>query len=256
MYMKKEKKKNSGAGFYIALCCCVAAMSIVGFVNSKKDVADKSEAEDYIASYPEITITPINEEEYIETAAQKVIEEEPEKEKSENSKPEKSVDADIIEAGENHDFYDGEVVESVSIADKPEFIMPVNGTVCCDYSDGKLVYDTVMEDYRAHNGIDIKADADTDVLAADDGVIEAVYNDTLGKAVIIDHGNGYKTKYANLDDIENLEEGMELKKGDFIAHVGTYKYGESTTDAHIHFEIINDNEFCNPAEFFKYTVKQ
>ena len=156
-----------------------------------------------------------------------------------------------IEYGEDESFYEGDVVQSVTIADKPEFIIPVKGEICNEFSGDKLVYDAVMGDWRTHDGIDINAQPDTDVVASADGIIERVYEDTIGKAVIINHGNGYKTKYANLDDIENIKEGMELKAGDFIAHVGSYMHGEHTTEPHIHFEIIQNDLPCDPAEYIK-----
>lgn len=251
-----KKKKNTGAGFYIALCCCVAAMGIVGFVNSQKTIEEPVPMPtEYVAMTPTITLNPLVEEddgeEVQDVSAPKIIEEK--NEVSDNTDKISVVDenTDVIELGEDEEFYDGEVVPSITIADKPRFIMPVDGEICNGFSGDKLIYDSVMGDFRTHNGIDIKAEPDTDVVAAADGVIESVYVDTVGNAIIIDHGNGYKTKYANLDDIQNLESGMELSEGDFIAHVGTYAYGESTTEPHIHFEIIRDDEYCNPEDFLE-----
>lgn len=242
-----KSKKNTGAGFYIALCCCVAAMGIVGFVNSTKNQTTEEVIEDEFMHeiervvLPEATDTPA-----VEASANKTVDE------NATVKPQKQdVDADVIEYGEDESFYEGEVVQSITMADKPEFIMPVNGEICRGFSGDNLVYDEVMGDYRTHDGIDIKAQPDTDVIASADGVIESVYVDTIGNAVIINHSNGYKTKYANLDDIENLKEGMELKAGDFIAHVGAYMYGEHTTEPHIHFEIIQNGQVCDPEEYIK-----
>ena len=108
-----------------------------------------------------------------------------------------------------------------------------------------------MGDFRTHNGIDILADADKDVVASASGVVESIFDDTLGKTIVINHKNGYKTRYSNLDDTENLSEGMELNQGDFIAHVGTYAFGENTTEPHIHFEISLNDEAVNPEEYIK-----
>ena len=246
--MKDNKnKKNTGAGFYLALCCCVAAMGIVGFVNSQKEkesepfpITDVKKPE-----LPVITLAPEPLEEAVEAKAPKIVEEEDTKAKV------KSEDADVIETGENVEFYEGDVLEAISPAELPKFKMPAKGEVCTGFSGDTLYYDSVMGDFRTHDGIDILAPADTNVVAAADGVIEDVYVDTIGKAVIINHNNGYKTKYANLDDIENLKVGMELKEGDFIAHVGTYSFGENTTEPHLHFEILLDGKCVNPEEYIK-----
>ena len=246
--MKDNKnKKNTGAGFYLALCCCVAAMGIVGFVNSQKEkIAEPFPITDVKKpEMPVITLAPEPAENVVEAKASKVVEEEETKEKVSIE------DAEIIETGENVEFYEGDVLEAISPAELPKFKMPLKGEVGTGFSGDTLYYDSVMGDFRTHDGIDILAPADTNVVAAADGVIEDVYIDTIGKAVIINHNNGYKTKYANLDDIENLNVGMELKEGDFIAHVGTYSFGENTTEPHLHFEILLDGKCVNPEEYIK-----
>ncbi len=247
--MKDNKnKKNGGAGFYLALCCCVAAMGIVGFVNSQKENDDYGLPISNVekAEMPVITLAPEPAEEIVEAEAPKLVEEKSEEEgKSEEKEPE------IIETGESVEFYEGDVLEAISPAEVPKFSMPAQGEICKGFSGDALYYDSVMGDFRTHDGIDILAPADADVVAAADGVIENVYVDTIGKAVVINHNNGYRTKYANLDDIENLKVGMELKAGDFIAHVGTYAYGENTTEPHLHFEILLDEKCVNPEEYIK-----
>ena len=245
-----NKKKSSGVGFYVALCCCIAAIGTVGFINTKK--AEKNSAPVKPTEKVQVqtvlpTLPPPVQSEAVAAQAPKeviVTESTPKPTKA----PEKK-EVDVIENGENEDFYDGDIVESVSIAKQPKFLMPADGEVCCGFSGETLYYDSVMGDFRTHNGIDIAAKSDSDVTAAADGKITEVYEGTLGKTVVLDHANGFKTVYANLDDIENLKEGMELKKGDFIAHVGTYSLGENTTQPHIHFEILRDGEYVNPEDF-------
>ncbi|MBQ7975087.1 MAG: M23 family metallopeptidase [Clostridia bacterium] len=250
---ENNKKKKTGAGFYIALCCCVAAMGIVGFVNTQNKQLEEqmnSDSAGEIESMPVITLPPEpSSEPVVEVEAQKVAEIKQAEKKPETETENIYENADVIESGENAEFYDGAVVESVSIKDTPVFTMPVDGEICHKFTGDELYYDKVMGDYRTHNGIDIKAESDSEVVCAADGIIESVYTGTLGKTVIINHNNGYYTTYANLDDIENLSEGMELKEGDFIAHVGNYAHGEQTTEPHIHFEIVRDDVYLNPEDY-------
>ena len=246
----KDNKKKTGAGFYIALCCCVAALGIVGFVNTQKEKAEEyanSETKDIADSFPVITLPEESTPPVVEVQAEKVVE--PETETNEAEEKDIFENADVIEAGENPEFYDGAVVESVSIKDTPVFTFPVEGEICHKFTGDELYYDEVTGDYRTHNGIDIKAEIDSDVICSSDGIIENVYEGTLGKTVVINHNNGYYTTYANLDDIESLKPGMEVKEGDFLAHVGNYAFGEQTTEPHIHFEILRDDEYLNPEEF-------
>ena len=248
----KDNKKKTGAGFYIALCCCVAAMGIVGFVNNQKEKAQKqmeTEPVDIGDSFPVIELPEESEAPVVEVRAEKVAEPKSAEKKTEPEEKDIFENADVIEAGENPEFYDGAVIESVSIKDTPVFTLPVEGEICHKFTGDELYYDDVMGDYRTHNGIDIKADVDSNVICSGDGVIENVYEGTLGKTVVINHNNGYYTTYANLDDIGNLKPGMNVKEGDFLAHVGNYAFGEQTTEPHIHFEIIRDDEYLNPEEF-------
>ena len=81
-----------------------------------------------------------------------------------------------------------------------------------------------------------------------DGTIEDIYESPIGKTVVISHENGYKTIYSNLDDTSGLEIGTELKKGDFLAHLGTNPSSESDKSSFLHFEIIKNGTNINPSD--------
>ena len=247
---KDNKKKSGGVGFYIALCCCIAAIGTVGFINTKRSekihIAEATEKAKTVTDAVMPTLPPPKPSEAVAAQAPKEV-------AVSTPKPTKAAEesVDVIENGEDESFYDGDTVESVSIAKQPKFSMPAEGEICCGFSGDTLFYDSVMEDFRTHNGVDIASAGDSDVTAAADGVICDIYDGTLGKTVVLDHENGFKTVYANLDDTENLNVGTELKRGDFIAHVGTYSLGENTTQPHIHFEVIRDGEYVNPEDFLE-----
>lgn len=260
MKENKETKKNGGVGFYLALCCCVAAIGIVGFYNSTKEEVPTEDtvpiSTEKVMKLPVITLPPI-EEDVAEPEKKNETQIVPETEQvismpytaTETEKANvETEDFDVIEYGENSEFYDGDVIESVSLAETPAFMFPVIGEVCKKYSEN-LQYDNVYGDYRTHNGVDIKSEKGADVTAADDGVIEKVYTDVLGKTIIIDHENGYKSKYSNLDGVDKISEGQKVMRGDRIACVGEFSVGETAIEPHIHFEIIRDGEFLNPEEF-------
>ena len=140
---ERKKRKNSGAGFYIALCCCVAAIGIVGFINSQKQAQETPIALELPSvrptAPPVTTPTPkaetIPDTEAVEAGAIKIVEKKitPTPEPTEKIPDKSDENTDIIEAGENEDFYDGEIVESISIARQPKFIMPANGEIVCGF---------------------------------------------------------------------------------------------------------------------------
>jgi murein DD-endopeptidase MepM/ murein hydrolase activator NlpD len=96
---------------------------------------------------------------------------------------------------------------------------------------------------KFHHGIDIAAPAGADIHAAAKGtVIFSGEQKGYGNVVIVDHGNGYRTKYAH--NKENLaKEGDEVDYGSVIARVGST--GRST-GSHVHFEVTYEGRAVNP----------
>lgn len=98
-----------------------------------------------------------------------------------------------------------------------------------------------------HSGQDFAMKKGTPVYTTGDGVVEyAKFSFTgYGNEIVIDHGFGYKTRYAHLSMI-NVAEGMKLKRGDCIGESGNS--GKSTGD-HLHYEVIYRDERVNPMNF-------
>ncbi len=87
---------------------------------------------------------------------------------------------------------------------------------------------------RIHEGLDIAANTGTPVFATADGIVARVeYSKGYGKAVIVDHGYGYRTLYGH--NSKNLvKRGERVRRGDKIAEVGNT--GRST-GPHVHYEV-------------------
>jgi murein DD-endopeptidase MepM/ murein hydrolase activator NlpD len=95
-----------------------------------------------------------------------------------------------------------------------------------------------------HLGVDIANSIGKPVYAADDGYVMLAGQDTWGYGlqVIIDHGNGYRTRYAHLSKIL-VKGGQTVKRGEKIGLVGST--GRST-GPHLHFEIIKNGVRVDP----------
>ena len=97
-----------------------------------------------------------------------------------------------------------------------------------------------------HAGIDIGLPTGTEILAAHDGVVTfAGVSGGYGNFIIIEAADGTITRYAHCDTIL-VSVGQEVLRGDVIGTVGST--GDST-GPHLHFEIIRDGRFLNPAFF-------
>ncbi len=100
---------------------------------------------------------------------------------------------------------------------------------------------------RFHSGIDIGVPKGTPVIAAGDGTVEFARrgHDHLGRKVVIDHGNGYRTTYAHLANVRTRR-GKRVLQGDVIGAVG--KSGRAT-GPHLHYEVHSHSARRNPMEF-------
>ena len=101
---------------------------------------------------------------------------------------------------------------------------------------------------KMHNGIDFSAPIGTHIYCAGDGVVEKVTtgNSGYGNNIVVNHGYGYKTRYAHLSK-SRVREGQKVKRGEYIADVGNS--GKSTAP-HLHYEVIKNNKTINPVNFF------
>ena len=130
----------------------------------------------------------------------------------------------------------------------PKFILPVNGKIFAAFSGDELVYNKTMDDWRTHNGIDIRANKDTAVKAASNGTVTNVYADgMLGNVVEIDSGD-YTVRYCGLGDNLLCEKGKTVKQGDTIGVVGEIPL-ETSEDSHLHLEIIKNGTTVNPDDY-------
>ena len=133
-----------------------------------------------------------------------------------------------------------------------EFNYPVDGDIVKDYARESLVFSETLQEWTVHNGIDIKAERTTVVKAAENGNVVAIKNDPrYGLTIIVEHEDGFKTIYANLLTTEFVEVGEEVKKGQSLGTVGNSAAFEIADEAHLHFEMMKDNEYVDPKLYLK-----
>jgi len=101
---------------------------------------------------------------------------------------------------------------------------------------------------KMHSGIDFSAPVGTPVYATGDGLVQAVTSSErgLGNQIIIDHGFGYTTLYACMDELQ-VRRGEQVKRGDQIGTVGDT--GLSVAP-HLHYEVHLNGEPMNPINYF------
>ena len=212
-------------------------------ISFKANISEKTDYDELVDNYEE-TSSSIGKtvEEVKNEESQKNQETDSEEDKTEN-RLETPKDNTIIEQKEE--------IVPVAIPD-PTFIKPVEGEVIKEYSKENLVYSETLKEWTTHTGIDIEADLTTVVKAATEGTIKSIKNDPrYGITVIIEHTNGYETRYSNLLTAEFVTVGENVTKGQTIGTVGSTASFEVLDKPHLHFEILKDNEYLNPTSYIK-----
>ena len=209
-------KKNSGVsfggkGYYIALVLCAVAIGITGFLYYRN-------AQEPAVSLQDPTATAGTDKGNVQAVATQPGTTAP------SQKP---------------------------MAQKPaKTVSPVSGKTVAEYAMDVLAYNPTTRDWRVHDGMDIAAEAGTQVCAAADGEVYTVYEDeTMGMTVVIRHENGYTTKYASLAETVNVKAGDKVTAGQTIGCVGASALLENAVGDHVHFSVSCDGQSVDPVTF-------
>lgn len=101
----------------------------------------------------------------------------------------------------------------------------------------------ILQNWRAHNGVDYSAPTGTAVRAVGDGVVEfAGRQGGYGNVVQIQHNGGKSTVYAHLSRMD-VRKGQRIEQGQRIGAVGATGWA---TGPHLHFEFRVNGQFQDP----------
>jgi hypothetical protein len=128
-------------------------------------------------------------------------------------------------------------------------IQPVNNKQLTLLAAGKKpLINPFHRTMREHHGVDYLIPEGTPVFATADGTVQSLSekNTTHGKAITIDHGNGYQTSYSHLLDIR-VKKGAKVKRGDIIALSGNSGLSFAP---HLHYEVIFNSMRVDPVHYF------
>lgn len=103
-----------------------------------------------------------------------------------------------------------------------------------------------MRNGKMHTGIDFAAASGTEIYSWYAGTVTfAGWSGGYGNFIIVDHGDGFVTRYAHCSKIA-VNVGDTVSQGQVIGYVGTT--GNSTGN-HLHFEIKVNGNFVNPRSY-------
>lgn len=112
--------------------------------------------------------------------------------------------------------------------------------------------DPLYGGYEFHPGQDFACSVGMPVYATGDGtvVISEMSSYGYGNTVVVDHGYGYRTRYAHLSSIA-VDEGMKISRGDKVGAVG--RTGKAT-GPHLHYEVEYKGRKMNPMSYMDLSM--
>ncbi len=105
----------------------------------------------------------------------------------------------------------------------------------------------ILKIRKMHTGIDFVVNTGAQVYSPGKGKIVYIgRNGGYGLELEIDHGFGYRTRYAHLSKVL-VKRGQKIMRGDVIAKTGN---SGLSTGPHLHYEISHNGRKLNPSRFF------
>ena len=264
MNWKQMKKRLSGdKGYYLALAVCAAAVVVSGWLFVRS--LDRSDEELALPDAVQAAVLPTLNSPRNEDRADLRTPAEPERNENAGAlKPDRSAEAgktgqDALSAGtgkEEPEQADAETPAAEPAAQTPageaELLIcrPAEGAVVQSYSMDRLAYNGTTRDWRTHAGMDIAAPAGSEVRAAAEGTVAAVYEDELlGQTVAVEHPGGWVTHYANLAEEVQVSAGDRVEAGQVLGTVGRTALAEIGSEPHLHFAVYRNNVPQDPEAF-------
>ena len=126
-------------------------------------------------------------------------------------------------------------------------IYPVNPKTVQLTSPFGARFHPIRQEVVFHEGVDLAGPAGQAVYATGDGVVESaeVNFHGYGNVIVIDHGFGYKTRYAHLQEMR-VTPGQVVIRGD---RIGTLGSSGLSTGPHLHYEVLYRGSQVNPWNF-------
>jgi murein DD-endopeptidase MepM/ murein hydrolase activator NlpD len=132
-------------------------------------------------------------------------------------------------------------------------VMPTSGFLSSPF--GFRTHPVTGETEKMHLGIDLSAPKWTAIRVTANGRVEKVADsETMGRYVVVDHGNGIETRYGHMEK-PFVKEGQMVSRFDVIGYIGNTG---RTTGNHLHYEVWVNGAAVNPIYYIlsdKYSVE-
>ena len=126
------------------------------------------------------------------------------------------------------------------------YTLPVRGSIVNQFSNGELVKNNTLGDWRTHDGVDIAAEKGAEIFAAAAGTVTEVKRDALwGTVLTITHADGKLSIYSGLSEVMPVNTGDAVMAKQAIGKLEGVP-SEMSDGTHLHFAIRDKNGWLDP----------
>lgn len=137
-------------------------------------------------------------------------------------------------------------LQNLHFNEESGLLWPAEGNIVKNYSMEKLVYFDTLNQYKCNPAILIGLEAGSDVFCGAKGVVTAISeSEELGNTLLIDIGDGYQLKYAQLSEIA-VNVGDLVEEGQTLAKVAEPTIYYSVEGSNLYFQVLQNGETVNP----------
>lgn len=283
MLNKKKTFKEfiKGNGFYVVTGIALMAIVVTAMVMPKKGAGDVTqESEQYAEREPVDAAEDISDLRVPTMEPRMDLEDEmPEAEETDTENVEEieaSEPVVIIEEKETQIDEDEMVSETFSStttakeevfhSDDDLFTWPVDENVIYEYSDnevGSSFMNPTLDRTMRSFGLFLKSEDQAKVKVAGQGRVLSVTQyptadisakmdyPQVGTAVIVDHGNEWKTVYGLHTGKASVSAGDVVEAGDIVGTIGKPSKDFSATGANLYFQVLKNDKPVNPKDMLK-----
>ncbi|MBE5746089.1 MAG: M23 family metallopeptidase [Clostridiales bacterium] len=137
------------------------------------------------------------------------------------------------------------------------FVLPISNCVITKgYNAEELQYNSTLNCWEIHKGLDLLATVGDEVLACFNGKVTNIYTNYLeGTTIEITHEDGLVSRYQGLNSNTLVNVNDEVNVGQSIGTVANVLEAEGEEESHVHFELIKNGEKVDPANYIQISSK-
>lgn len=143
------------------------------------------------------------------------------------------------------------VEKSLNFSEEDGLLRPVSGDILLPYSMDASIYFATLDQYKYNPAVMIAAEEGTQVSVCASGKVIDIYEDSkIGKAVVLDLGNGYQATYGQLKDV-TVSVNSYIEEGEVLGVIAAPTKYYSVEGSNLYFQMTKDGEPVNPESMFR-----